>query len=160
MSDRSGSQQIWKMPAGGGQPLQITKGGGYQALESPDGQTVYYAKERHAPGVWNVPANGGPERMVSELAWQNLWSVANDGVYYFDLSGQDQQVFDTPRQIPLRKIDLNTKKVTTVTSILTDLPNGVPALDVRGDGKYLAWVGRREHRSELMLIRNLHPGTR
>jgi Tol biopolymer transport system component/DNA-binding winged helix-turn-helix (wHTH) protein len=160
MSDRSGSQQIWKMPAGGGQPFQITKGGGYQALESPDGQTVYYAKERHAPGVWSVPVNGGPERMVSELAWQNLWSIADNGVFYFDLSGQEQQVFDTPRQIPLRKIDLNTKKVITVTSILTDLPNGVPALDVRGDGKYLAWVGRREHRSELMLIRNLHPGSR
>jgi Tol biopolymer transport system component/DNA-binding winged helix-turn-helix (wHTH) protein len=160
MSDRSGRRQIWKMRAGGGQPLQITKGGGYQALESPDGQTLYYAKERHAPGVWSVPVNGGPERMVSELAWQNLWSIANDGVYYFDLSGQDQQVFDTPRQVPLRKIDLNTEKVTTVTSILTDLPNGVPALDVRGDGKYLVWVGRREHRSELMLIRNLHPGSR
>jgi hypothetical protein len=160
MSDRSGSRQIWKMRAGGGQPLQVTKGGGYQALESPDGQTVYYAKERHAPGVWSVPVNGGTESMVSELAWQNLWAVANDGVYYFDLSGQDQQVFDTPRQIPLRKIDLVTKKVTTVTSILTDLPDGAPALDVIGDGKYLAWVGRREHRSELMLIRNLHPGPR
>jgi Tol biopolymer transport system component/DNA-binding winged helix-turn-helix (wHTH) protein len=160
MSDRSGSQQIWKMPAGGGQPWQITKKGGYQALESPDGQTVYYAKERQAPGIWSVPVNGGPELIVSDLARQNLWSLANDGIYYFDLSGQVQQIFDTPRQVPVRKIDLTTRKVTTVANILTDLPSGVPALDVRGDGKYLAWVGRREHRSELMLIRNLHLGSR
>ena len=160
MSDRSGSQQVWKMPAGGGQPLQITKRGGYQAFESPDGQTVYYAKERHAPGIWSVPVNGGPELIVSDLAWQNLWSVANDGIYYFDLSGQVQQVFDTPREVPVRKIDLTTRKVTIVANILTDLPDRVPAFDVRGDGKYLAWVGRREHRSELMLIRNLHLGSR
>ena len=160
MSDRSGSRQVWKMPAGGGQPLQITQRGGYQALESPDGQTVYYAKERHAPGIWSVPVNGGPELMVSDLAWQNLWSVANDGIYYFDLSGLDQQVFDTPREVPVRKIDLTTRKVTTVANILTDLPDGVMAFDVRGDGKYLTWVGRREHRSELMLIRNLHLGPR
>jgi dipeptidyl aminopeptidase/acylaminoacyl peptidase len=160
MSDRSGSQQIWKMPAGGGQPVQITKRGGYQALESPDGQTVYYGKERHAPGIWSVPANGGPELIVSDLAWQNLWSVASDGIYYFDLSGQVQQVFDTPRAVPLKKIDLITRKVTTAANIFTDLPSGVPALDVRGDGKYLAWVGRREHHSELMLIRNLRLGSR
>lgn len=160
MSDRSGSQQVWKMPAGGGQPLQITKGGGYQAFESPDGQTVYYAKQRHAPGIWSVPVNGGPELIVSDLAWQNLWSVANDGIYYFDLSGQAQQVFANPREIPVRKIDLASRKVTTVANILTDLPDGVPAFDVRSDGKYLAWVGRREHHSELMLIRNLHLGPR
>jgi Tol biopolymer transport system component len=160
MSDRSGSQQVWKMPAGGGQAVQVTKNGGYQAFESPDGRTVYYAKERHAPGVWSVPVNGGPELIVSDLAWQNLWSVANDGIYYFDLSGLDQQVFDTPREVPVRKIDLASRKVTTVANILTDLPDGVMAFDVSGDGKYLTWVGRREHRSELLLIRNLHLGPR
>ncbi len=160
MSDRSGSRQVWKMPAGGGHALPVTKGGGYQALESPDGQTIYYAKDRHAPGVWSVPVNGGPELMVSDLAWQNLWSVANDGIYYFDLSGLDQQVFDTPRKVPVKKIDLTSKKVTTVANVLTDLPDGVMAFDVRGDGKYLTWVGRREHHSELLLIRNLHLGPR
>jgi Tol biopolymer transport system component/DNA-binding winged helix-turn-helix (wHTH) protein len=160
MSDRSGSQQIWKMPAGGGQPSQVTQKGGYQAFESPDGITVYYAKQRHAPGVWGVPGNGGPELMVSDLAWQNLWSVASDGIYYLDLSGQVQQVFDSPREVPVKKLDLATRNVTTVANILTDLPSDVPAFDVRGDGKYMAWVGRREHRSELMLIRNLHLGPR
>lgn len=160
MSDRSGSQQIWKMPAGGGHPSQITQRGGYQAFESPDGKTVYYAKQRHAPGVWGVPANGGAEVLVSDLAWQNLWSVARDGIYYFDLSGQIQQVFDTPRQVPVKKLDPATGKITTVANILTDLPSDVPAFEVRGDGKYVAWVGRREHRSELMLIRNLHLGPR
>jgi len=160
MSDRSGSQQIWKMPAGGGQLLQVTQNGGYQAFESTDGHAVYYAKEQRGRGIWSVPVSGGQEMLVSDLAWQNLWSLADDGLYYFDLSGLVPQVFDAPRELPVRKLDLITHGVKTVATIVTDLPNGVPALDVRRDGKYVAWVGRREHHSELMLIRNLPLPTR
>jgi dipeptidyl aminopeptidase/acylaminoacyl peptidase len=160
MSDRSGSRQIWKMPAGGGPPLQVTKMGGYQAFESTDGRTIYYAKEQRGQGIWSVPVNGGPEVLTSALPWQNLWGLGSDGIYCFDLSGLIPQVFDTPHPIPVKQIDLATGKVRTVATIQTDLPNGVSAFDVRFDGKYLIWAGRREHNSELMLIRNLHLGPR
>ena len=69
MSDRSGSRQIWKARADGSEPTQLTKGGGYQAFESPDGKLVFYAKERGRPGIWSVPVGGGPEsRARSRLA--------------------------------------------------------------------------------------------
>ncbi|MEO8051800.1 MAG: winged helix-turn-helix domain-containing protein [Acidobacteriota bacterium] len=160
MSDRSGSRQIWKMPTGGGQPVQVTKMGGYQAFESTDGRTVYYAKEQRGQGIWSVPANGGPEVLTSPLPWQNLWGLGGDGIYYFDLAGLVPQVFDTPHPIPVKQLDLTTGKIKNVATILTDLPNGVSAFDVRFDGKYLIWAGRREHNSELMLIRNLQVGSR
>src|SRR5438045_3696193 len=37
-SNRSGGQQIWKQPAAGGQAVQITQQGGFDNVESPDGQ--------------------------------------------------------------------------------------------------------------------------
>ena len=156
MSDRSGSQEIWKTPVGEDRPQQVTRQGGYQAFESADGQTLYYAKKQSGRGVWRMPASGGPETLVSNLAWQNLWSLTPDGLYYFDLGEEVPRVFEVPDAIPVRRIDLKSNEITTVATIRTDLPRGAPALEVRSDGRYIAWVGRREHRSELMLVRNLH----
>lgn len=154
MSDRSGERQIWKLPAAGGPAVQITRGGGIQAVESADGKYVYYAKEQYGRGVWRVPVNGGPETLVSDEAWHNLWSLSSDGLYYFDVSSQMPDVFSIERPIPLRRLDLATNSITTSGTISVSFPKGVPALDVSRDGKYVAWVGWREHNSELMMIRN------
>ncbi len=155
MSDRSGSQQIWKMAAGGGKPVQMTQQGGYQALESSDGKTLYYAKQHAGPGLWRVPVNGGQEKLVSNAVWQNLWAMADDAIFYFDINGLAPQVFEAPLNVPVARLSLADGKAAAVASILTDLPTGVPALEVRRDGGYLAWVTRRQHTSEIMLIRNL-----
>jgi Tol biopolymer transport system component len=160
MSDRSGNTQIWKIPAGGGHATQVTRKGGFQAFESSDGRYVYYAKYWHGRGVWRVPVNGGPETLVSDMAWHNLWTLAGDGLYYFDVEGQMPQVYSIRRPIPVRRIDLVTHKTTTVATVETSFPTGVSSLDVTADGKHLAWVSWQEHDAELMLIRNLHLGRR
>ncbi|MBV9676886.1 MAG: PD40 domain-containing protein [Acidobacteriaceae bacterium] len=41
-SQRSGSDQIWKIPAAGGAPVQLTRHGGSEAFASPDGKLIYY----------------------------------------------------------------------------------------------------------------------
>ena len=67
MSARSGQRQIWKISAEGGQAVQITKNGGHVALESHDGQYLYYSRsggEGERDGMSSlrrVPVNGGPE---------------------------------------------------------------------------------------------------
>ena len=57
-SNRSGTRQIWKMPAAGGEAAQVTKGGGFDNIESPDGQFLYYLKSAANPafGVFRSPA--------------------------------------------------------------------------------------------------------
>jgi len=160
MSDRSGSKQIWKAPFLGGQAAQVTQRGGFQALESADGRYLYYAKQQSGPGVWRVPVDGGPEIQVTDQAWQNLWSLAGDGLYYLDVANRVPEVYDIVRLIPVRRLDLVSNTVTTVATIQTSLPKGVSALEVRHDGKYFAWVGWRERSAEIMLIRDLHLGTK
>jgi outer membrane protein assembly factor BamB len=156
MSDRLGTRQIWKMPAAGGPAVQVTQGGGYQAMEAPDGKTLYYAKQQTGEGVWSVPVNGGIETLVSDAAQHRYWSVADDGLYFFDLTGQMPQVFSTNRPCVLKRFDFATRQIATVASIVTNLPNNLPAFAVTRDGKEVAWVTRREHFSELVLIRNAH----
>jgi DNA-binding winged helix-turn-helix (wHTH) protein len=76
--------QLWKVPASGGPPIEITHYGGFSAFESPDGQTIYYAKTRcEHPEIWQVSVNSGPESRVPLLhpsTWAS-WAVTDKGIF-------------------------------------------------------------------------------
>lgn len=57
-SVRSGVWQIWKMASGGGEPIQVTRDGGFTAYATDDGQWLYYSRSTHG-GLWRIPAVGG-----------------------------------------------------------------------------------------------------
>lgn len=75
--------QVWKVPAAGGQRMQVTQQGGFSAFESMDGTTLYYAKSRDAtPEIWDMPVKGGSESRVSLLhpsTWAS-WAVTGKGI--------------------------------------------------------------------------------
>ena len=56
LSGRSGQAQIWKIrwTASGpqGNAIQVTRNGGYMAVESPDGRFLYYSKPGPQPSLW------------------------------------------------------------------------------------------------------------
>jgi Tol biopolymer transport system component/DNA-binding winged helix-turn-helix (wHTH) protein len=148
MSDRSGSAQIWKAHVDGGGPTQLTKGGGYQAVESLDGKLVLYAKERGRPGIWSVPAGGGPEIPVLEAAQHNAWAVAEGGIYYIDYDHADASA------VPVNRFDFGTRRTVNAAKLPVPVATGVPALAVRRDGRWLAWVAMVDRGSGLMLVRD------
>ena len=79
-SSRGGSLQIWKLPAAGGVPVQLTEAGGFYAEESWDGATLCYVKSRSGSGIWQRPVAGtGPERQLlpGPLEWHE-WAVAEN----------------------------------------------------------------------------------
>ena len=67
-SNRSGTFEVWKVPSEGGKAVQITKGGGYNAVESFDGKALYYLKlgkrDVEVGQIWKVPCEAGEETMV------------------------------------------------------------------------------------------------
>ncbi len=79
-SNRSGDWQIWKAPARGGTAVQVTRKGGSVALESLNGEFVYYAKEG-SPGIWKVPVGGGDEIQVLDQGEHMAWALADEGIY-------------------------------------------------------------------------------
>lgn len=82
-SNRSGQQQIWKMPSGGGPAVQVTRGGGYVAFESPDGRFLYYQKGGPpASSIWKVPVDGGPETEVTPAAAWMGFALTSQGIYF------------------------------------------------------------------------------
>jgi len=77
---------VWKVPAEGGEPVQVTKRGGFAAFESPDGKFVYYTT--HKPGIWKVAVEGGEEVLVlnqPKLGYWGYWAVVDGGIYFVNV---------------------------------------------------------------------------
>ena len=89
-SDRSGSLEIWKVPAEGGSAEQVTRQGGGEPKLGPDGQTLFFLN-RPPPGpggvhgsstLKSVPIGGGAEVSVLEGVRFGLWSVTDRGIAF------------------------------------------------------------------------------
>ena len=81
-SDRTGRYEIWKMPVSGGEPLQVTFGGGFAAVESPDGTHLYYSQTRNYGPVFRIRVAGGEKREVIPEIRGLFYAVTPLGIYY------------------------------------------------------------------------------
>lgn len=88
-SKRSGRQEIWRIPAGGGTAIQVTRNGGFVAFESPDGKTLYYTlSEDGAEGLYAKRLPDGEEKLVLEDGVASRgFAVFSDGIYYIHRLG-------------------------------------------------------------------------
>jgi Tol biopolymer transport system component len=81
-SDRKKAPDIYRVPVGGGEAVQVTDQGGYVAFESGDGKNVYYTKVPASGPLFVRPVTGGPETQVAErVVWRAFLPVPG-GVYY------------------------------------------------------------------------------
>jgi eukaryotic-like serine/threonine-protein kinase len=147
-SDRSRSPQIWKMPSGGGAAIQVTRNGGYEALESLDGKTLYYTKSRSRQGLWSAPLNGGQEVAVLPAVLTGFWDVADQGLYFFEMSGT------SPSGLPLKFYSPRKRQIADVVKATKGGTSGTPGLSVTRDGTSVLYVRADQSDSELTLLEN------
>ena len=148
-SNRSGSRQIWKMPASGGQAAQVTRGGGFDSIESTDGQSLYYLKERGEPGIWRVPVAGGEEALVLDHHRAGLWrqwAVVEQGIFFITA--------ETPDRPLIEFFSFASGKVSLVMTLEKRLPDTISGLSVSPDGSRLIWTQLDHISSDITLIKN------
>lgn len=90
-SNRSGTWQIWKQSATGGVAVQVTRDGGFNAAESPDGRALYYFKSRTGKELWRMPTEGGADTKVTDSLQAGLWGswcLGQEGAYLISASSQ------------------------------------------------------------------------
>jgi len=144
-SNHSGQWQIWKMPSGGGEPVQLTKQGGFGAFQSADEKFVYYAKTPADPDIWRVPSSGGHESPVSPRIhlqqWRDWWLV-------------DKGIFFVPeRSAPnsaLKFLNFATGRISNAATI--EKPG--EWISVSDDGKLVLYDQFDEGESNIMLLEN------
>jgi len=145
VSARSGNWQVYKVPAHGGDAIQITQHGGHAALESFDGKYLYYAKNANPePEIWRVPVNGGEEIPIA-LVHPGTWAsfqVTEKGILFVGPSIGHQAV--------LNFYDFAQSRTTSVT-VLNRTPFWLGATP---DGKTVAFDQPGQEQSQAMLVEN------
>src|SRR5262249_8240543 len=82
--NRSGAQEVWKMPGPGGKAEQVSEQGCRRSLESPDGKELFFTKPQQA-GLWRISVDGGHETMVLDsLDPQDHlnWVLTAGGIFF------------------------------------------------------------------------------
>jgi Tol biopolymer transport system component len=152
-SRRGDGFQVWKIPVKGqlsdGDPLQVTRNGGFAAFESVDGQLVYYSKGHDVPGLWVVPANGGEEKPVIsdfKVGFWGYWAVVARGIYFL-------------APLPPTRAGVNFYNFDTRSSkLIAVLPNEPPFDDsgfaVSPDEGWILYTHVDNSGSDIMLVEN------
>ena len=147
-SDRSGRFEIWKVPPDGGAAVQVTRSGGYYAVESEDGRYLYYSKSFSSSGIWRVPLGGGDEsEVVKGPVWWVNWALARRGLYYAMSRDQARR-----QEFTIQYLDFGSGRV---TPLYRKEGAAVHAyLAVSPDEKWILFGEAPGQQSELMLMEN------
>jgi len=146
-SDRSGDFQIWKIPSGGGEPVQVTRQGGYATVASPDDKYIYYGK-RNAPGIWRVPLDGGEESRIFEKGEWSEVAVLEEGICFLDNEAA------TPN-LTINFFSLTTRHVTQLATIeKAKYTLSGQTLTVSPDGKWVLYRQVDQVDNDIMLVEN------
>ena len=143
--NRAGVGQIWKVPSGGGEAVQVTTSGAFEAAESPDGQFLYYTDHSVMPAVWRLQLANGKTSVVPEL--QNLATVR-----YWELRGPGIYFVDTSAHPSLHLYNFQTKRITQLASVPVKPVLGLRGLSVSADGRSFLFVQNDAGASNIMLV--------
>jgi len=133
--------------AGVESPAQVTKKGGFAAIESPDGKLIYYAKNRDVPGpLWRMPVEGGEElpvpRFTRLVPW-GQWAVLDRGIYFVKAESHSAIEF----------FSFDTGQVNQIAALEKRILGG-PSLSVSSDGRWILFAQIDRNDSDLMLVEN------
>jgi Tol biopolymer transport system component len=146
-STRSGTLQIWKVPFEGGQAVQVTRKGGFEAFESPDGQHLLYVKGREIPGIWRVPVNGGEEVPVTEqdqVGYWRCWRVARGGLYFASAA--------SPGAPRLAFLNLASGAIEQIATLSKPPDPTIPGLAVSPDGLSILFAQYDQNGSNIIMV--------
>ena len=136
---------IWKMPAGGGEAVEITRNEADVPHESPDGKWLYYEKGYPSPvSVWRMPVDGGEKTKVLDSVVSNTWTVRKEGIYFIVAA-------DKQGHLSICLHEFATGKIRKIVTIERPVSLGVA---VSPDGRTLLYSQFDETGSDLMLVEN------
>jgi eukaryotic-like serine/threonine-protein kinase len=142
---------VFKIPATGGEAIQVTRDGGFAPLESPDGKSLYHTKDFEATSLWRIPVEGGQAtKILDGLSSSISVAIADGGVYFVPLHDRTSIHF----------LSFARNQIRTVANF--DKPLDVPEQPYSGglalspDGRFILFTQSDQAGSELMLVENFH----
>jgi Tol biopolymer transport system component len=143
-SRASGSWQVHARGLDGTGERQVTRDGGYAAIESADGRWLYFSRIDR-PGLWRRPPGGGgaEESVTAELRPEHwaCWGLTGSGAYWLVPSAGDS--------LEVRLLRPGASGPETIAR-LAEL--AWPGLELSGDGRTLFYSRVGRHASNLVLM--------
>jgi dipeptidyl aminopeptidase/acylaminoacyl peptidase len=148
-SNRTGKDEIFRMPLAGGDPVQLTHAGGIVAFEAPGGKAFYYAKSNGCGSpLFRRDLQGGPELIILPRVCGRGFAVTESGIYYVDVADTARP---GPSTLTLRLLDPTTGKSREISQ--SDRPLvGVNGLGVSPDGAAILVSASPHWGSDLFLL--------
>ncbi len=145
-STRSGREEIWKMPASGGEAVQITRNSGDSPQESLDGKFLYYMKGwPEAVSIWRAQVDGSQEtKVLDSVHSEGQWAVVKEGIYFFSTP-------DKMEHSDIGFYDFATSQTRKILTIQRPVDNHIA---VSPDGRTILYPQSDESGSVLMLVEN------
>jgi len=141
--------QLWKVPRGGGAPIQITRKGGVFGVESVEGGFLYFAKFE-APGIWRIPLSGGEETRIlnqpgGDVEWCN-WVLVENGIYFLNGGSESQG-----RKASIEFFDLTNRQTIPIFTLDRGPGDG---LAIAPDGKSILFAQVKLSESHVVVVKN------
>jgi Tol biopolymer transport system component/DNA-binding winged helix-turn-helix (wHTH) protein len=147
-SDRTGTRQIWKHSLDDGFEKRLSEHGGFDPLETYDGQTIYYSKFDE-PGIWSMPANGGSESLVvtgkPQVSYFGHWAVTESGLYLLDADAEPRPTIEF--------YSFSTRRITPVLSLENSPSDWQPSLSTSLDGRTIYYT-QSDPQSVIKMVEN------
>jgi Tol biopolymer transport system component/tRNA A-37 threonylcarbamoyl transferase component Bud32 len=149
-SKRSGSDQIWKVGVDGANRVQVTRSGGFEALESTDGKWLLYTKGDRVPGLWRMPLSGGAEEPLLPDVVAGSWTPIYGGILYVKGTIVAPAGYTSERTVT--RYSFENGQGTPVGRL--DRFTGFGTAATR-DGRYFLWSHVERFDSDLLLVENV-----
>jgi len=151
VSTRAGATpDIWRVAPNGGEPIRVTRNGGFQPQESSDGRYVFYLDR--PPGgaaivarLMRVPLAGGHEEPVLEDVRPFLWSVTDTGIVFV----RREREFDA-----IDVYRFSDRRVAHVGRLGFRIPGIYTHMTVSRDGRWALATKMERFDSDLMRLEN------
>jgi eukaryotic-like serine/threonine-protein kinase len=117
--------EIWKMPAAGGSPVQVTQRGAYISRESPDGKWLYFSRNP-SDGIWRMPvSNPGSGALSGETliigppykVQTEGWTITPKEILFLDRATKAQPA-------AIRAYNIATQQVRQILALSQLFPDG------------------------------------
>jgi len=150
-SNRTGRWEVWRKQVSGDVERQITKQGGFNGVESPDRESIYYVQDTDQTIIWRVPLSGGRSQQISEALGSGMWgywAIAGEQLFYLQRTGSGS----SPSAI--FRLDLRTGSKVRLGQTQFGVNESDKGLAVSPDGRWLLYAQRDVDRSSIMLVNN------
>ena len=126
--------------------MQVAKRGAFFPIQSPDGEYVYFTREKK---LWRARTDGSTEQPVAGMPEFNFlgdeWFPAEAGIYF--LSHPNNKTV-------INLFDIETKRSRPIFTLEKPTPGWIGGMPVSKDGSFMLFPQVDQASSDLMLIEN------